>query len=160
MSATHVIVGGCVSLTVTENEQVAEVFPLASVPTHETTVVPFGKADPDAGLQAYVAPGQLSLTEATNATTAEHWPGSVGTEMFAGQTIVGGVVSTTVNVVVQVAEFPDWSLTVIVIVVWPLPTSVPAAGLWVVVKSPDAVQLSVADTLVVTAGTGATQFAL
>jgi len=155
MSATHVIVGGCVSLTVTEKEQAAEVFPLASVPTHETTVVPFGNADPDGGLQATVAPGQLSVTAATKLTTAEHWPGSAGTTIFAGQATAGGVVSTTVKVVVQVAEFPDWSLTVIVMVVTPLLTRVPAAGFCVIVRAAESVQLSVAETLVVTTGTGA-----
>ena len=43
------------SLTVTVNMQLA-VLPLASVAVHVTVVVPFGKADPDAGL--HVA-GQL-----------------------------------------------------------------------------------------------------
>jgi hypothetical protein len=38
------------------------VLPLASVAVHVTVVVPTGKALPLAGLQARVAPGQLSVT--------------------------------------------------------------------------------------------------
>lgn len=75
--------------------------------------------------------------------------------MSAGQVIVGDVVSLTVKVVVQVAELSDSSFTVIVIVVWPLPTSVPAAGLCVIVSEVAGVQLSVAATPPVTSGTGA-----
>jgi hypothetical protein len=48
--------------------------------------------------------------------------------MFAGQVIVGGVVSFTVKVVVQVAVLFDSSFTVIVIVFTPVLTRVPAAG--------------------------------
>ena len=54
------IVGACVSFTVTVNEQLA-VLPLVSVAVQLTVVVPFGKAEPDAGVQATVTPGQLSL---------------------------------------------------------------------------------------------------
>jgi hypothetical protein len=59
--AGQVIAGGCVSLTVTVNEQVLVLFE-ASRAVHVTVVVPFGNAVPDAGLQLTVAPGQLSLT--------------------------------------------------------------------------------------------------
>ena len=51
------------------------------------------------------------------------------TEMFAGQLIVGGVLSVTVNIVVAVAVLPSASVAVTVIVCGPIPTSVPAAGL-------------------------------
>lgn len=47
--AGHVIVGACVSLTVTVNEQVG---PADAVQV--TVVVPFGKGDPDAGEQLTV----------------------------------------------------------------------------------------------------------
>jgi hypothetical protein len=43
------------------NEQLA-VFPDASVAVQTTAVVPTGKGEPDAGTQATVAPGQLSVT--------------------------------------------------------------------------------------------------
>jgi hypothetical protein len=47
----------------------------------------------------------------------------------AGQITVGGVVSVTVRIVVQLALLPDASVPVTVIVWGPRPTSVPAAGL-------------------------------
>jgi hypothetical protein len=54
-----VIEGGCVSLTVTVNEQVTLLL-LASVAVQVTVVVPLGKTEPGAGVQLVVAPGQLS----------------------------------------------------------------------------------------------------
>jgi hypothetical protein len=60
--AGQLIVGGCVSFTVTVNEQLDE-FPDASSTLQVTVVVPFGKVDPDAGLHVGApTPGQLSLT--------------------------------------------------------------------------------------------------
>ena len=45
----------------------------ASVAVHVTVVTPFWKVDPDAGLQATVTPGQLSVAVAVNVTFAfEH----------------------------------------------------------------------------------------
>ena len=58
--AGHVIEGGCVSLTVTVNEQVA-VLPAPSVAVAVTVVVPFGKLEPEAGVDATVGVEQLSL---------------------------------------------------------------------------------------------------
>ena len=49
-----------VSLTVTVKEQVA-VFPAASVAAHSTVVTPFGKMDPERGLQTTVGSEQLSV---------------------------------------------------------------------------------------------------
>jgi hypothetical protein len=48
MLAGHVIVGGCVSLTVMVNVQVA-VLPTISATVQVTVVVPLGKNDPEAG---------------------------------------------------------------------------------------------------------------
>ena len=56
---TVVMVGACVSLTVTVREHIA-VFPAGSVAVDETVVVPFGKKEPDAGDEFTVTPGQLS----------------------------------------------------------------------------------------------------
>ena len=61
MSGGQTMVGGSVSFTVTVNEQVA-VLPELSVAVQTTGVVPFGKVDPDGGLQVTVTPGQLSET--------------------------------------------------------------------------------------------------
>jgi hypothetical protein len=71
----------------------------------------------------------------------------------AGQVTVGGVLSVTVKVVVQLALFPAASVAVTVIVCAPGPTSVPAAGDWLNVIAFAALQLSltVADTLGTTA---------
>ena len=61
--------------------------------------------------------------------------------MFAGQPLmVGRVVSLTVKVRVQVLALRAASLTVIVTVVAPRPTKAPTAGLWVLLKEPEAVK--------------------
>jgi hypothetical protein len=62
MLAGQLIVGFSVSLTVTVNWQLAVLFD-ASCAVHVTVVVPFGKVEPDGGLQLTVAPGQLSLAD-------------------------------------------------------------------------------------------------
>ncbi len=61
IGALHVIVGACVSFTVTSKLQVA-VLPLASVTTKVFVVVPIGKTDPDASpaVSVVTEPGQLS----------------------------------------------------------------------------------------------------
>jgi hypothetical protein len=121
----------------------------------DTLVVPIGNADPEAGVQVVVTPVQLSLAVGWNVTAAEHWFGSLLRVMLAGQVIVGGVVSLTVKVVVQVETLSAASFTVTVTVVTPNPTSVPAVGSWVIVNEPAAVQLSETVTLPMTFGTAA-----
>jgi hypothetical protein len=62
--AGHVIVGGVVSLTVTVNEQLAELLD-ASLTVQLTVVVPFGNVEPDDGEHTGVpTPGQLSVAVA------------------------------------------------------------------------------------------------
>src|SRR5262249_48359976 len=92
----------------------AAVLPEASVAVQVTVLTPSGKHDPDGGLQAVVTPGQLS--EAVGG-------GKVATTQFAdvqvvcgetavtaaGQVIVGGCVSWTVTVNVQVEPPPPVS---------------------------------------------------
>jgi hypothetical protein len=61
----------------------------------------------------------------------------------AGHVMVGTVVSTLFTLNVQFEEFPLASVTVNVTTVVPTPdTAVPAAGDWVTVNEPVAVQLS------------------
>jgi hypothetical protein len=48
------------SFTVTVKEQLA-VLPAPSVAVQVTVVVPFGKVEPEGGLQVTVTPGQLSV---------------------------------------------------------------------------------------------------
>ena len=57
--AGQLIVGGCVSVTVTVKLHVA-LLPEASVAVQVTVVVPTVKLDPEGGLQLVVTPGQLS----------------------------------------------------------------------------------------------------
>src|SRR5262245_30306464 len=59
MFAGHVMDGGCVSFTVTVNEQVA-VLPDPSVAVQLTLVTPFGKVDPDGGVHTVDETEQLS----------------------------------------------------------------------------------------------------
>jgi hypothetical protein len=100
----QVIAGGCRSLTVTVNEQVAELLQASST-VQATVVVPFWKVDPDDGLHvATPTPEQLSLTVGVaHDTFAVQRFGAVFVVMFVGHVIVGGVMSFTVNICVHVA---------------------------------------------------------
>jgi hypothetical protein len=69
--AGQVIVGGCVSFTVTVNVQ-AETLPAASVAVEVTVVVPIGKKLPEAGELTTVTPGQLSVAGTVKDTFAPH----------------------------------------------------------------------------------------
>ena len=73
--------------------------------------------------------------------------------------MAGAVTSETVKVVVQVVELLAASFTVIVTVVAPVPTSVPATGDWDITSEPAAVQLSVAATPPVKLGNAPWQLA-
>ena len=86
--AGQAIAGGCESFTVTVKEHEAVLLE-ASVATHVTVVVPFGKADPDAGLHVAVTPVQLSFGVGVKVTTAEQRSGSVFLLILAGQVMVG-----------------------------------------------------------------------
>src|SRR5205823_4141538 len=77
----------------------------------------------------------------------------------AEQTTVGAVVSVTTKLVLQVALFPAASVAVTVTVFVPRPTSAPAAGDWLEVIEPVAVQLSLTVTAPKTLGTAAWQLA-
>jgi hypothetical protein len=64
MSAGHVMLGGCVSLTMTLKLQLAVLLAL-SVAVQVTVVLPWPKVDPLDGLQLTVTPpGQLSVAVA------------------------------------------------------------------------------------------------
>ena len=89
MFAGQVSCGASLSATVTVKVQL-DVFPAASVAVATTFVVPRGNADPEAGTLVTLTPGQLSIAGTLKLTTAEHIPGSLCTERFAGQVMVGG----------------------------------------------------------------------
>ena len=126
--AGQVMVGACASLTVTGNEQEAVLLE-ASVVTHATVVVPFGKAEPDGGVQTVVAPAQLSVAVGVNVTTAVQTFGSVFLVILAGQVMVGACVSLTVTVNEQVDEVPSSLRPGATTVVVPTGKKEPEAGL-------------------------------
>ena len=96
------------------------VLPEASVAIQFTIVTPFGKVEPDGGIHITVTPGQLSFTVTTKVTfDALHWPGSVESTMFVGQTKEGGSVSSTVIVKLQLTILLLASVTTNVLVVIP-----------------------------------------
>ena len=84
-------------------------FPQWSVAAQLTVVVPTGNAVPDGGTQLTVgAPSQASPTVGAKFTTLLHSPRVT----LPGQAIVGGVVSTTLMVWLQLAWLPQWSVAV------------------------------------------------
>src|SRR6266545_354596 len=66
-----------------------EVLPAASVAAQRTVLVPFGKIEPEDGLQTAMTPGLLSVAVTEYVTTAEHSPGSVPFTRSTGQVITG-----------------------------------------------------------------------
>src|SRR5438270_241946 len=144
MLAGHIpIVGGCISLTVTVNEQLAELF-AASFTKQLTVVVPFGNVEPDGGVQVgEPTPGQLSDTPgAAYVTTAVQTFESVVFTRLAGQVICGACMSLTVTVNEQCAELPLASCTEQVTVVTPFWNIKPDAGAQLTLPTPE--QLSLA----------------
>ena len=114
MLAGQVIEGGCVSFTVTVNEQLAE-FPAASLTVQITVVEPFGNVEPDGGVHAGVpAPEQLSDAVAVKFTIAEHKPGALLCVIGAGHVIAGFWVSLMVTVKLQLSPDPVVQVTVVV----------------------------------------------
>ena len=127
------IAGACASLTVTVKVQLV-VLPGPSVAVAVTVVVPFGNANPEAGLLTTVTLEQRSDALTVKFTTAVHCPGSASRVMFAGHVIEGGVLSTTVTVAEHCLESPGVSVTVKVTVV--VPSGYGPGGDWLVVTAP------------------------
>src|SRR5438874_11441041 len=89
-----VMIGTWVSLMVTVNVQ-ALVLPLVSAALQVTGVTPLLKVVPEAGEQALVTPGQLSVAVKVQVTLAfEQRLLSVEATILAGQVTTGGTVST------------------------------------------------------------------
>jgi len=119
----QLIIGACVSFTVTRKEQVL-VSPAASVTRKTTVVCPFGKDIPVVRpLVCVTALGgnwQLSEPEGVaKLTTALHWLGALPMLMLPGQVMPGAWVSNTVTVKEQVAVCPAMSVAIQVTVVFP-----------------------------------------
>ncbi len=119
------------------SKEALEWLPLASVAVHVTVVVPTGKTDPEAGLQA--TDGELSATSladgASHATVVP--PGSVVTiERSDGiPASDGAVVSRTVTANDPEADAPAVSVAVQETVVVPIGSSAPDVGTQVTVGS-------------------------
>src|SRR5687768_12924139 len=128
ISAGQLRTGTWSSFTVTVNVQ-PEVLPAASCAIAVTVVIPTPKKLPDAGLYVTVAPGQLSLTPALKFTTAPHIPGSLVTNILAGQVTTGSSVSLTVTVNEQLVVLLAASIAVAVTWVVPIGNTLPEAGL-------------------------------
>src|SRR5688572_6375658 len=148
-SAGQLIVGGSLSLTVPVNLHVA-VLPAASVTRNTLVVTPTGKAAPlvNPPICVVSAPGQLSVpTGVVKLTTALHRPASLVARMSAGQLIVGGSLSLTVTVKLQVAVLPAASVSRTTLVVTPTGKAAPLVNPPVCVVSAPA-QLSVPNGVV------------
>jgi hypothetical protein len=130
-----------VSLTVTVNVQV-DVLAAASVAVTVTVVVPFGKTDPEAGLETTVRLEQLSVALTVKLTTAEQRLGAVEVMMLAGQLKTGTTVSFTVTLNEQLEEFAAASLTVQVTVLLPSGNVEPDGGLHTGIPTPGQLSLT------------------
>ncbi len=106
--------------------------PEVSVAVQVTVVVPTGNVEPEGGLHDVVTPGQLSVATGggyvTTVLVAMGHLAAAAAKTLAGHVMVGGCVSLTVTVNVQLAELLEESLTVQVTVVVPLGKKVPEAG--------------------------------
>lgn len=96
---------------------------------------------------------QLSVALAASPTFCISWLGGQSIDAATELVTTGGVVSTTVNVVAQLAGLPAASFAVTAMLVTPSVSGVPATGVWDTVKGPG--QLSVTVTPGSTLGTGA-----
>jgi len=127
--AGQLIVGACVSFTVTRKVQVF-VKPDPSVARSVIVVTPLGNADPEDNPLCNDTTGageQLSVAVALYVATAAHWPTSAFFVWFCGQVIVGASPSVTVTVNEQLAVKPAPSVAFHATTVTPLSNTVPLA---------------------------------
>src|SRR6185369_2368933 len=144
---------------------VVALLPAASVTVTVMLYWPTPSNVPAAGLWLTVRePAAVQLSEATtwlvtSGTTPWQFAPAVTVTRLGALVVVGAVVSATLRTTVVVALLPAASVTVTIMLYWPTPSSVPAVGLWLMVREPAAVQLSEATTWPVTSGTVPWQFA-
>jgi hypothetical protein len=104
-SGAQVIIGGMLSVTVTEKLHDELVSPPASVATHVTVETPKLNREPELtgpmvapeATQVTTTPGQLSVVVTVKATAASHRPGSMPCVIEAGHEMVGAWLSVTVT---------------------------------------------------------------
>ena len=134
------------SVTVIVNESLP-LLPCVSVAVQVTVVVPTGKLAPEAASQVVGrGPSMLSLADALKVTL---FPVAtvVVVEMSAGTVTTGGVVSTSVTVILKVSVpvLPCASVALQVTVVGPTGKVAPDAGVQVGVREPSRLSVAVAE---------------
>lgn len=120
LAGTLLKTGACVSVMVTEKEQL-DWLPLGSVTVKVFTVVPTGNNEPlgRPAVCTVVAPQMSVPTGVMKLMMAPQDPSVLFCEMLPGQEITGAMLSITVTVALQFEEFPFTSVTVIVMVLTP-----------------------------------------
>ena len=108
--AGQAMTGNSVSFTVTVTEQVTTLLPQSSM-VYITVVSPFGYGSVSASISLlsieFIVVVQLSVIVGSGiVTNALQVPISLPTTMSGAQVTIGGVLSSTVTVVIQVAVFP------------------------------------------------------
>src|SRR5438309_435396 len=162
LEAQVVITGGVLSVTVKVAVQVDSLF-AASVTCKVTVVTPRPTSVPAAGLWVICSGADPLQSVATRPLVVKSGTGAWQTPLAkalwleAHVVITGGMLSVTVKVAVQVDSLFAASPTCKVTVVTPRPTSVPAAGVWVICSGADPLQSVATRPLLVKSGTGAWQ---
>src|SRR5882724_1342076 len=140
-----VITGEVLSVTVKVAVQVDSLF-AASMTCSVTVVTPRPTSVPAAGVWVICSGADPLQSVATrpllvkSGTAAWQTPSAKALWLLAQVVITGRVLSVTVKVAVQVDSLFAASLTCKVTVVTPRPTSVPAAGVWVICSGADPLQ--------------------
>src|SRR5260370_1109631 len=148
------------SVTVKVAVEVDSLF-AASMTGKVTVVTPKPTSVPAAGVWLICSGGERLQwvagrpLEVKSGTGAWQTPLAKALWLEAQVVITGGVLSVTVKVAVQVDSLLAASVTCKVTVVTPRPTSVPAAGLWVICSGADPLQSVAARPLLVKSGTSA-----
>src|SRR5262249_7949626 len=124
MLSGQTILGASLSSTMTLNEHV-DLFPDASCANTFTLVEPIGKVYPGGGVMVKDTPGALSVTGTLNGTLTEDFPGGAVTVISPGQLIVGGSLSTTTTLKLQLATMLPESIAVFVTKVEPIGNTEP-----------------------------------
>src|SRR6266436_4345014 len=162
LEAHVVITGGMLSVTVNVAVQVDSLF-AASITCKVTVVTPRPTSVPAAGVWVICSGADPLQSVATRPLVVKSGTGAWQTPLAkalwleAHVVITGGILFVTVNVAVQVDSLFAASITCKVTVVTPRPTSVPAAGVWVICSGADPLQSVATRPLVVKSGTGAWQ---
>src|SRR5881296_2706149 len=156
------MVGGMLSVTVKVAVQVDSLV-AASLTCKVTVVTPRPTSVPAAGVWVICSGADPLQSLATrpllvkSGTAAWQTPSAKALWLEAQVVITGGMLSVTVKVAVQVDSLVAASLTCKVTVVTPRPTSVPAAGVWVICSGADPLQSLATRPLLVKSGSGAWQ---